>query len=131
MNNALNQYKSVDVGAGLQTASPHQLICMLFSGALEALAKAQGAIERKDFGQRSTQINKATGIVLELKSSLNAEQGGELASNLEALYTYMTAKLLEANRTNSAELVKEVSGLLHELSEGWSAIPPEYRKQQD
>ena len=131
MNNALSQYKSVDVGAGLQTASPHQLICMLFDGALEALAKAQGAIERNDFGQRSTQINKATGIVLELKSSLNADQGGELASNLEALYTYMTAKLLEANRTNSAALVQEVSGLLHELSEGWSTIPPEYRKQQD
>ena len=131
MNSALSQYKSVGVGAGLQTASPHQLICMLYEGAQEALAKAIGAVERSDFGQRSQQINKALSIVLELKATLNLDQGGELAGNLDALYGYMSGKLMEANRENSAELLHEVSNLMHELSEGWSSIPPEYRKQQD
>lgn len=131
MNSAMSQYKSVGVGAGLQTASPHQLICMLYEGAQEALAKAIGAIDRSDFGQRSQQINKALSIILELKATLDLERGGELAGNLDALYSYMSGKLMEANRENSADLVHEVSNLVNELSEAWLQIPPEYRKQQD
>jgi flagellar protein FliS len=40
---ALNLYKSVDVQGGVTDATPHQLIGMLLSGALDRVAAAKGA----------------------------------------------------------------------------------------
>ncbi|MFC6669787.1 flagellar export chaperone FliS [Marinobacterium aestuariivivens] len=121
--NALKQYKSVDLRATVATATPHQLIAMLFNGAQEALAKAAGAIERKDIGLRTAQINRATDIVINLKGTLNLETGGEIASRLDGLYDYMVRRLAEANRDNDEVKVREVRGLLTEIADGWSQIP--------
>ena len=63
-----------------------------------SLAKAKGAIERKDIVKRTEQISKATSIVMELKGSLDLEKGGEIAANLDSLYAYMTRRLIEANQ---------------------------------
>lgn len=127
----LEQYKNVDLAASIQTASPHELISMLLRGATEALSKAQGAAERKDFGLRSAQINKAISIVLELRESLDTEKGGEVAENLSVLYTYMVPQLTAANRENDIDKMAEVSKLLAEVLEGWAGIPPEIRRQAD
>lgn len=124
-NKALNQYKSVDLNTAVESASPHQLISMLFRGTLEALAKANGAIERKDIQLRTAQLNKACEIIVNLKGSLDLEKGGEVAENLDGLYDYMLRTLLEANRNSDVAKVKEVSGLIAEIAEGWSQIPTE------
>ncbi|MET4001050.1 flagellar export chaperone FliS [Marinobacterium sp. MBR-109] len=124
-NKALSQYKSVDLNAAVASATPHQLISMLFRGTLEALAKANGAIERKDIQLRTTQLNKACEIIVNLKGSLDLEKGGEVAENLDGLYDYMLRTLMEANRNNDVAKVKEVSGLIAEIAEGWSQIPAE------
>ncbi len=125
INKALSQYKSIDLNTAVEAASPHQLIGMLFRGVLEALAKASGAIERKDIQLRTQQLNKATEIIVTLKGSLNFEQGGEVAENLDGLYDYMLRTLMEANRENDVTKVKEVSELIVTISEGWSQIPAE------
>lgn len=124
-NKALNQYKSVDLNAAVASASPHQLISMLFRGTLESLAKASGAIERKDIQLRTTQINKACEIIVNLKGSLDLEKGGEVAERLDGLYDYSLRTLVEANRNNDVAKVKEVSGLIAQIAEGWSQIPAE------
>ncbi|SEG58545.1 MULTISPECIES: flagellar export chaperone FliS [Marinobacterium] len=121
----LAQYKSIDLNTAANSASPHELISMLFKGALEALAKANGAIERKDVELRVKQINKASSIIVNLKGSLDFENGGEVAANLDTLYDYMVTTLMQANRENSAEKVTEVAGLLSEVFQGWAAIPAE------
>ncbi|GAA0787682.1 flagellar export chaperone FliS [Marinobacterium sediminicola] len=123
--NALNQYKSVNLNAAVEAASPHQLVSMLFRGTLEALAKASGGIERKDIQLRTTQLNKACEILINLKGSLDLEKGGEVAENLDRLYDYMVRTLIEANRNNDLAKVKEVSGLVADIAEGWAQIPVE------
>jgi len=128
---ALSQYKSVDLAASVQTASPHQLVSMLLQGAQGALAVAKGALERKDFETRSRQINKASSIFLELRSCLDLESGGELAANLDRLYEYMIRQLLVANKDNSIEIIEEVQDLLKGVTEAWSSIPPEHHRQID
>lgn len=125
INKALDQYKSVDLNTAVEAASPHQLIGMLFRGALEALAKAAGSIERKEVEKRTRSINKACEIIVTLKGSLNFEQGGEIATNLDNLYSYMLGTLMEANSQNDAAKVKEVSELIATIAEGWSQIPAE------
>jgi flagellar protein FliS len=123
--NALKQYKSVDLNVAVENATPHELVSMMFKGALEALAKANGAIERKDISLRTQQINKASQIIVNLKGTLNFEAGGEVAENLDALYDYMVRLLMQANRENSEAKVSEVAELLSDIFQGWAEIPPE------
>ena len=88
--NALKQYQNVDVRATAAAASPHKLIEMLLDGALGALAKAKGAVERNNIQERTQHLNKASEIIGGLRGSLDLEKGGEVAANLENLYEYMT-----------------------------------------
>lgn len=123
--NALKQYQSVDLRATVETASPHKLISMLLEGALGSLAKAKGAIERNSIEERTSFLNKASEIVVGLKGSLDLEQGGEVAANLDALYDYMVSGILEANRNNDADKVQEIMNLMLEIKQGWSEMPNE------
>ncbi|SFF97430.1 flagellar export chaperone FliS [Neptunomonas qingdaonensis] len=120
--NALKQYKNVDLRSAVETASPKELISMLVDGALTAMAKAMGAIERKEISARTQQLNKANDIILGLKDFLNHEKGGEIATNLDALYDYMIRTLLQANRTNDAAKVQEVMTLMLQIKSGWNGM---------
>lgn len=123
--NALKQYQSVDLRATVETASPHKLISMLMDGALGALAKAKGAMERENIEERTEQLNRASDIVLGLKGSLDLEKGGEIAANLDALYDYMLRSIVESNRNNDTEKVQELMDLILEIKQGWSEMPNE------
>jgi len=119
---AMKQYQQVSLEARVAEASPHGLIQLLMQGGLERLAQARGAIERGQLAERGELISKAIGIVGGLREALNPEAGGELALNLDSLYSYMTERLLEANRNGDAAILDEVSGLLREVKSGWDAI---------
>jgi len=124
---AMQQYKQVDVNSTVATASPHKLISMLIHGALEAFAKAKGAIERSDIEARAMHLNKGNSILLGLRDSLDVEKGGEIATNLDNLYVYMLETSLQAGRENSAEKAQEIIDLLLEIKQGWDEMPIEYR----
>lgn len=121
--NALKQYQSVDLRATIETASPHKLISMLLDGALGSLAKAKGSMERGDIQERTRHLNKASEIVVGLKGSLDLEQGGEVAANLNALYDYMISGIMTANRNSDVEKVQELMNLMLEIKQGWSEMP--------
>lgn len=121
--NALKQYQSVDLRATVETASPHKLISMLLDGVLGSLAKAKGAIERESIEERTQHLNKASEIVVGLKGSLDLEQGGEVAANLDGLYDYMLRSIMTANSQNDAEKVQEIMDLMLEIKQGWAEMP--------
>lgn len=123
--NALKQYQNVDLRATVETASPHKLISMLLDGALGALAKAKGAIERDSIEERTLHLNKASEIVVGLRGSLDLEQGGEVAANLDALYDYLLRSIMQANSQSDADKVQEVMDLMLEIKQGWAEMPPE------
>ncbi|MGS2724135.1 flagellar export chaperone FliS [Porticoccus sp. GXU_MW_L64] len=124
---ALKAYKSVGVQSGMTDATPHQLISKLFTGALDRIASAKGAIGRSEQTQKGELLGKAIAIVDGLRASLDHENGGEIATNLASLYDYMEQRLLEANLNNDIERLDEVAGLLKEIKAGWEDMPVEYR----
>jgi flagellar protein FliS len=67
-------------------------------------------------------ISKAIGIIGGLREGLNLQSGGEIAANLDRLYEYMIARLVEANLSNDVALIDEVAGLLRNVKSGWDAI---------
>jgi flagellar protein FliS len=125
--NAASHYSQVDTYTGVTGADSHRLVLMLLNGALSNIAIAKGSIERSDVSVKGEAIGNAISIVNGLRVSLDLKVGGELAENLDRLYDYMERRLLDANLHSDASILEEVSGLLHEIKEGWVAIPPEVR----
>lgn len=124
-HNALGQYNKMAVQTGVEAASPHRLIQMLMDGALEKVARAKGCMQRGEIRAKGQQIGWAISIIEGLKASLNKAEGGEIAQNLEDLYTYMERRLIESNRNNDPALLDEVSSLMRQIKEAWDAIGDE------
>jgi flagellar protein FliS len=122
VRNALDQYSQNAVQTRIESASPHRLIQMLLEGALGKIAAAKGHMDRGEIRPKGEQIGSAISILEGLKTSLDMEKGGEIARNLEDLYTYMERRLVEANRVNDTALLDEVSDLLKQIKEAWDAI---------
>jgi len=105
-----------------ETASPHRLIQMLYEGALQHLAGAIRELEGRNLTDAHHRIVRVQSIVSELLSSLNEQQGGEIAANLKQIYLYMLQRLVQANLRKEPESLREVEGLLRELKAGWDQI---------
>ena len=121
-----NAYARVGVETGVMGASPHRLIVMLYQGARQAIAQARMHVQQGNVSARGEAIGKAIQIVESgLQLSLNLEVGGEIAERLDALYSYMSRRLLEANIKQSEAMLVEVDGLLATLEEAWIGIAPE------
>lgn len=123
MNKALKQYNTVNVGGGVESATPHRLVQMLLEGALEKLVRAKGALEHNEIARKGEYIGLAISIIGGLRGSLDLDKGGEIADNLDSLYEYMVRRLTEANINNDAEPLSEVQGLLLEIKFAWDAMP--------
>ena len=121
---ALSQYQQVGVETSLTDASPYEVIRLLMEGALERIVRAKGALGRGDIVLKAKLLPQAVRIIESLSVHLDKERGGELADNLEALYSYMIRRLVEANAFNNAAALDEVMGLLGEIKAGWDAIAP-------
>lgn len=124
---ALEGYGRNAVESEVNYASPYRIIQMLMEGALTKLATAKGCIARNDIAEKSRQITWGMNIIQGLRTSLDAEKGGDIAANLDSLYEYMGRRLLEANVNNDAVIIDEVITLLREIKAGWDAIPAEYQ----
>lgn len=123
-NRAASTYRQVGIQSGIQGASPHTLIAMLFDGLLSSLVEARGAMERGEVEDKGRHIGRAVRILEEgLLGSLNVAQGGEVATNLAALYSYCSGRLTLANLRNDPQLVDEVVGLVTPVAEGWRNMP--------
>lgn len=123
LHSAVEQYNRVGVSSGVESADPHQLIQMLMNGALEKIAIAKGHMERNDISQKGGNISWAISIIDGLRASLNVDDGGEIAQNLDDLYDYMTRRLARANIENNPDLLDEVSSLVRSVKGAWDQMP--------
>lgn len=125
-------YAQVGVESAVLSATPHQLVVMLFDGALSAMKKAAILIEQGDIPGKGNALSKAINIITNgLRAGLNHEIGGEISENLDNLYEYMTRRLLQANLNNDVEAITEVEGLLNNIADAWKQIGPNYQPPQD
>ncbi len=109
------------------TASPGQLVLMLYDGALKAIAIALDAFTRPEEDPHrieiiNAQLLKAQAIINELQGGLNFEAGGEFAHTMNRLYEYHKRRLFEANLRKKTEPVVEVEKLVRELREAWAEM---------
>ncbi len=116
-------YQRVSLDTGVSTASPHQLINMLFDGLLQAIGTARVALGRGDIALKGQKVNQAVRILEEgLKPALDLEKGGDLAVNLKGLYGYCVLSLTQANLQNDDKAMADVIRVIEPLAQGWKEI---------
>ena len=101
------------------SAGPLRLVIMLYEQLIKDLQRAVAAMEKKDIARRTNEIDHALRVVGQLQGTLDMQQGGEVARNLDTLYYTLRACLLQAQmRVLPGELSKQIQILL-ELREAW------------
>lgn len=121
--NAVNAYAQVGIQTGAMSASPHKLIVMLYDGARGAIARAKFHMEARAVAEKGKAISHAISIIDNgLRAALDHNAGGGIAGDLEALYDYMSRRLMLANLRNDETLLNEVDHLLEHLASAWAQI---------
>jgi flagellar protein FliS len=113
--NAYNQYQENQV----LSASPEQILLMLYDGAIRFTRQAITGMENNDLGQTYRGIKNSMAIISEFASSLDHKIGGTIADNLASLYDYMIRELLLANLNKDKEKLMGVEKLLVDLRATW------------
>lgn len=126
---AASAYKSVGLETSVNGADPHGLVSLLFTALMQSLSAAQAAMKRRDIPGKGRAIGMAVRYLDEgLIVSLNDKEGGELAKNLRALYSYCVLRLTQANLNNDLGKVEEVQRLIEPVAQSWQQIRPEVLK---
>jgi len=106
----------------LSAASPAKRVAMLIDRAIGSLGEAVQAIERGDIQARWNANQRATNIIETLWRTLDLEKGGEIAANLEKLYSFMLNRLTQVDIKNDPAPAREVATLLEPLRRSWHEL---------
>ena len=104
------------------TVAPAQQIVLLYEGAIRRIREARSAIEALRIRERCVAVQKATAIIEALQSCLDHERGGQIARNLDRIYTHVVFRLQRINLTNDPAICDEVIALLDELRSAWAQL---------
>jgi flagellar protein FliS len=113
-----NIYQQVEVN----TCNKLQLVVMLYDGAIRFLGEARTAIVTKNIRAKAVALDRALAIIGELQSTLQLEEGGDVAASLNSLYNHMNESLLLASAKMDAKPVDHVIRLLKTLNSAWTEI---------
>jgi flagellar protein FliS len=125
MNNARAAY----MDASVATASPARLLVMLFDRLVLDVQRGLDAQRRGDHEDTHRQLTHAQDIVLELQSSLRADdfKGGY---DLAALYSFLHRQLVMANVRKDAVITDEVLTLVTDLCDAWRQAALQYATER-
>jgi len=115
-------YNNVSATSGVEDADPHMLIQMLIDGAIEKTNKAKYFMTNNMIAKKGEHVSWAISIINGLQASLDTENGGEIAANLDSLYEYCVHTLVQANSENDISKLDSVLAVMNDIREGWNGI---------
>lgn len=120
----MNPYASPQAyrASSVMTASPGQLVVMLYDGAGRFLRQAEIAAEEGAWRHAGDRLDKADAIIDELLITLDVTQGGEIAERLQGIYVFCKRLIIEARIEREAEPIRKTASLLAELRAAWAEI---------
>ncbi len=118
MPRELSRYQEIEI----RTATPTQLVLILYDAILSNLQKARQHLAHGEVEGRTRCINKASSVLTELQTNLSFEAGGQIAQSLDRLYRYIKKRIFEANLKQDAAPLTECIRLLGGLREAWTEV---------
>ncbi|MBS1704534.1 MAG: flagellar export chaperone FliS [Armatimonadetes bacterium] len=125
-----NKHLQVYQNTTVQSASPLQLVIMLYDGAVRSIKQGELAMANGDLYQQNHHLTKAQKIVAELIACLDLEKGGEVATNLFALYSYIYNELVQANVEDQTEPLQRSLQVLEGLRASWVELEKQTKGSQ-
>lgn len=119
-------YARVGLESGILAASPHQRISMLFDQYQASIRMARLQMQAGNVAEKGKAITRAINIVSRgLRASLDMQQGGAIARQLDDLYDFVVRLLLRAHLENDEASLSAAAELLQPIAASWKAIGPE------
>ena len=115
-------------GNQVEGSGPLGLVLLTYEALYKALGRAEYAIDAGDIAAEAEHTSRALEAIVELSSSLNMEEGGEIAANLASIYNYIFKLLTEGMCSSSTDHIKEVMQLVQTLREGWQQLARDHQK---
>jgi flagellar protein FliS len=109
-------------GQAAETLAPLTQIVLLYDGAIRRIKEARQAIEERRVKDRYTAVEKAGAIDDALHAALDHERGGEIAVQLDRIYTYVGFRLQRVNLDDDPAICDELVARLGELRASWAQI---------
>lgn len=124
VNAAAEAYKRQQI----MTATPEALTLMLYNGCLRFMTEGREAIEKKDYEQANTSLQKAQNIISEFRITLKMEY--DIAQQLLPLYNYVYDRLVEANLRSDVTKIDEARDIITELRDAWAQAMKKARQEK-
>jgi flagellar secretion chaperone FliS len=103
------------------TASPEQLVVMLYDGAVRFLRQAEVAMREGAWLHSFEKLSRGEAIIDELLATLNMDVG-EMSERLQAIYVFLKKTLIEGRIQRNSEKIGQVIALLVSLREAWATL---------
>lgn len=113
-----SRYKGIQVA----TASPAQIVTMLYDGILRFVVEARAALDGEDRARVGERLERAQAILDELSNTLDKSHAPELCDNLLGLYMFCKHRLTVANLERKSQGMDDVIRVLTPLREAWATI---------
>jgi flagellar protein FliS len=104
------------------TADPKRLVMMCYEGAIHFIKTAKEEYLNREYEAKGKAIQNALAILNELREALDFEKGGEIARNLDHLYSFMIRYILRADRERDLKVFDQVAAMLKELKSAWEEV---------
>jgi flagellar protein FliS len=106
----------------IETTDPCDLVVLCYEKVIQNLIQAKAHYQEGAFERKSILLYKAMGIINELQCALDFDKGGQIATNLDAVYSYVTTRLLKGDAQVDLSAFDETINILSELKEAWERI---------
>lgn len=106
----------------IESRTPLELVVILYDAALGRVADARAAMDRDDRSAQRDAIGRALAIVAELQNRLDMRGGGEIATRLDGLYSFVMTALMDASARGNSAALEGVETVLSTLRDAWSEI---------
>lgn len=108
-------YREMEV----RSASPGQLLVMVYDHLLVSLRRARIAMESRNVEVRMTTLGKCRAALEELLGSLDFEKGGQISKDLSALYTFLLVELVELGHRPDVAKLDRLTAIVADLRDGF------------
>ncbi len=122
----LNAYKNANRDAVVESEDPQALIMILLDELLRAMRSYANLLEKdkSNEARKNNHFTRSLTMLYGLQSSLNFDEGGEVAENLFRLYEYARVQLLNTSQTGQIDGTQVAISALTDIREAWSIMDP-------
>jgi flagellar protein FliS len=102
------------------TATPGQLVVLLYDHLLLSLRRARAAMDARDIDAQGVSLEKGRDVLTELLVTLDRDRGGEVAANLAALYSFLLGELVQVGIRADGARLDRVTRMIGELRDAFA-----------